>query len=1073
MQVKLSRIFLVDFFLITIYIIVFSWPLGVFWGPVGYYSNFPKGDDAQMHAALTLFISKNWPHINWYPNWYSGLPIFLSYHPLAYFTWGLFVKTTGLSVATTLFLFTALSYILTAIALYVLIYKMTSNRYSAFLSSILLVTSGSFISPLLTGGIYTRMFATMFWMFSLYSLFCYMKDSGEKKHYIATIVLSAAAITSNMLIGLFCIITALLAVLACSRSITERIIVVLKIFVPIFMLSAFFYLPFLFFYLGKFFAFSVAGGHYSIPQPLIYLVAGSMVQLFLLFIATIVRRYIKFEFDFLTGRFLKVLLGLIVFFFFYGFTVLPPLLRFIATYDSTYFLSIYLSIYCSIVFGAIFNQISKEHAFPKNPNIVANLRLSMTKLRRKHLFPLAILMLGLTLPLSYYPLLMTYVVDSGAPSWHYPAYIAEQLISIDATGRNFRFSSDWVHVVRWFNYRYDYPQTEGVQAMAVLNPQWNSWFQEAVFTTSNNWIETNFLFDWYGVKWFLVSKVVHSSGGGEFFKRQGMIEKFSSKPEYYDVKSSVEVPSESYWNGPVFFFEYNEATPILSLNDAMTVLVVGDDAVYDKVFCSLAPSGYDSRFLVPVGGSAYIDDHSLDSLRKFDVVILSSYLYHNADSARKLLEDYVGEGGGLIIETGDINTFVLANVTPVNGTKEVSSQDWNFTYVSNTVAEWVDFEYFSMPIKFWVSTDQNVQSWAAVMLRSHGAPTVVMGEYGKGKVIYDGLRISDHAAMSKNSMESFFLAKLVEWVSNTEGKASINRVIGSELTENWVIYLGGRETFGSLKLSNNVTREEHSTLELGYSFNTTVAGGEYIEYKYTPNVVWDWRKMRFLSFWVYGDNSTNQLKTAILAPDWSNSFQVSMKLDWLGWRKVVIPFDIFGVIGFPTLTNVRGISFVIDETSEEAEKSEMWHQMYLDEISIVQLDDKNNISSEGFSNPNPELFKLTVNSSSGVLFKESFFQNWFAYLVDREGSSHDLDIFRAGPDFMYVLTPSDVKLPAEVVFEYRVSQIEKASYMLSFLTLVLLTLYGFWGQWRRLRTFLRSFTRKMINIRRREQEFKK
>jgi len=475
-------------------------------------------------------------------------------------------------------------------------------------------------------------------------------------------------------------------------------------------------------------------------------------------------------------------------------------------------------------------------------------------------------------------------------------------------------------------------------------------------------------------------------------------------------------------------------------------------------------SGYDSRFLVPIRGSAYIDDFSLESLKKFNVVILSNYAYREADRARMLLEDYVKDGGGLIIENGDINAFVAADVSPVDAANKVVSQYWNFTYVSDAVADWVDFAYFSAPGEYWVTSDQNVQPWASAMLRSHDYPTVVVGEYGKGRVVYDGLRISHRVAVSKNQMESFFFTKLVEWAGNTEEKASFERVIGSESVEDWIIYFGGRETNGSLKLSSNVTREGQSTLELGYGFDPSVRGGEYIEYKYYPSEVWDWRNMKFLSFWVYGDNSTNQLKIAILAPDWDNSFQLSVQLDWLGWRKVIIPLSGFTVTGLPSLTNVLGVSFVIDEVAPD----EAWHQIYLNEVSVLQLNEHKNDFSEDFSNPNPELFKLTLNHSSGVLFKESFFQNWFAYLVDKEGLSHDLDIYKAGPDFMYVFIPSDVTFPAELAFEYRGGQIEKMSYMISLLTLVTLIIYGLWEQFHKLSEFLVKH-RKIINFMKKQQ----
>jgi len=1042
--VKVSRRFLVDIFIVVTYIVLFSLPLNIFWGISGFYSDFPKGDDAHTHAALTFFVSENWPHINWYQNWYSGLPIFLSYHPLAYFFWGFFVRLTGFSPASTLFLFTAVSIPLTAIALYTLIFRMTSSRHAALASSILLTTSGGFISPLLAGGIYTRLFATMFWMFSLVSLFDHIRNPSDKKSYIITVMLLAATITSNMLIGLFSIVTAALTMVFCSESVKKGTFSSLRIFVPTIMLSAFFYVPFLVFSFGRFFSFTIGGGHYSIPQPLAYLIAGSAVPLFLLMVAALIRRYMKVELDFATGRFSKVLVALIVFFFFYGFTDLPSIFRIMATYDSTYFLALYISIYCGIVLGAIFNQMSKEPivagAFGKGSRSM--LLKIMTRGRRR--FHIVVLLLVLILPLSYYPLLMQYVVDPGAPSWHYPAYIADQIVDLNLSEKDFRFSSDWIHVVRWFNYRYDLPQTEGVQLMAVLHPKWTQWFQDAVFMTPSNWIETNFLLDWYGVRWLLVSKVIHSSGGGEFFKRYEPIEKFVNKPEYYAVESSVEVPSESYWSGPVYFLRYEEASPILSSSNAITALVVGEDSSYDQVFRSLAPSGYDSRYLIPIRGSTYIDDYSSEELSEFDVVILNTWQYHNADRTQSLLEKYVINGGGLVIETGDIDASVLADVNPVNKTRRIVTRDYNLTFMSNELAQWIDFNYFSTPNEYWVSSGK-IQPEVSILLMNNGSSSVVMGTYGKGRVIYDGLRISSRTPPTDNQMESFFFSKLIELASGSEGNALSMRVIESESTEGWTTYIGGRETAGSLYISSNSTRNGHDTIALGYKFNASVLEGEYVEYKYAPEAGLDWRNTKLLSFWANGDNSTNQLKIAVLSPDWSNSFQTNIKLDWLGWRKVMVPLSVFGLTGSPKLTSASGISFVIEE-EETAQEREKWQQVYLDEVDVIQLKESGDDGAYLISS-DPEHFKLTLNHASGVLLKESFFPNWFAYTVDDNGASQDLSIYRAGPDFMYVFIPSDLNFPADLTFEYRISLVEKLSYGVSYFALAMLTVYAFLGQW--------------------------
>lgn len=1021
---KISRIFLLDLCFVVTFILLCFWPFGIF-GPVG--NGFPKGDDAQTHAGWVLFIVENWPNTNWYPDWYGGFPVFLSYHPLAYYLWALFAVITGLSVESTLFFFSALSYCLTGIGLYGLVYRITENNDSALLSPLLLITSSGFFGLLSVGGAYTRAFATMFWVLSLWSLVSYIK-TGKKRFYLSTIILMSCTFTSNILIGFIAALVNLLILLFCIDGWKKRFSHLLKVFVPVAALSAYFYIPFLVFYLSRFTSFSIRGGHFSIPLPLVLFLGASWQPLLFSLSALLIARYRKVKFDYVASGFLKALMVIVSFFTIYTLIDIPPNLRLFASYDGIYFLPIFLAISAGIIFGGIFSKTS-----------VSSTQLSSIRLRWKKTLSFALLLGIILSSIILYPLLIGYVVDPELESWNNAWYSAQQVINIDPNEMNSRLATDWIHAIRGFHYNYDVPQTGGVHPLGILYPDWDYWFEDAVFASENNWQETNFLLDWNAVKWLLVGNVTHYAGGGEFSKRYGLIEKFLNKPEYYKVKSFVEVPSESYWSGPVYFFEYEAATPLLSLSNAITILVVGGNPVYDEVFRSLALSGYDSRYVIPIRGSAYIDDYSLEDLEKFDVVVLHGYPYRKSNLARKLLEDYVKDGGGLLIEAGDIDTFILGNISPVNKTEKVIYENWNFTYTASPVSDWIDFQYFSPPDDLWISHDKYVPPWASTVLRVNGCSTIIIGELGKGRVAFDGLNIPKRSVVHKNQMESFFFSKLIEWVGNTGEKASFKRVISSESVRDWVMYPGAKETNGSLRISNDTKSDGSSSLEFGYRFNSSSLRGEYVEYKYSPDNLSDWGDAHFLSFWIYGDNSKNQLKVAILAPNRDNYLQTFLEIDWSGWRKIVIPLSKMRGTGTPSLSNVGGVLFVLDEI---AVGDGLWHWLYLRDIGILQMKVSDTGSNDEFANPNPEKFVVKVNSSSGILFKESYFQNWHAYLVDSEGQSKSLDIYRAGPDFMYVFIPSDAKFPVEVVFEYWKSQIEWLGYLLSTLAVFALVIYG-------------------------------
>jgi len=89
----------------------------------------------------------------------------------------------------------------------------------------------------------------------------------------------------------------------------------------------------------------------------------------------------------------------------------------------------------------------------------------------------------------------------------------------------------------------------------------------------------------------------------------------------------------------------------------------------------------------------------------------------------------------------------------------------------------------------------------------------------------------------------------------------------------------------------------------------------------------------------------------------------------------------------------------------------------------------------------PQRREVTVQGrAKGVLFKESYFPNWHAYVAGKERR-----IYRAGPDFMYVPLPPDADYPLGVTFLYRRSTLEQLSLGISLVTLLGLVVYGLEG----------------------------
>ena len=92
---------------------------------------------------------------------------------------------------------------------------------------------------------------------------------------------------------------------------------------------------------------------------------------------------------------------------------------------------------------------------------------------------------------------------------------------------------------------------------------------------------------------------------------------------------------------------------------------------------------------------------------------------------------------------------------------------------------------------------------------------------------------------------------------------------------------------------------------------------------------------------------------------------------------------------------------------------------------------------------NPEKRVVTLDSgANGVLFKESYFPNWKASFVTEEGNQ-SLPIYQAGPGMMYV--PLDGDSSGRVIFEYKRAWFETAGWIITFLSVLALLIYG----WRR------------------------
>jgi hypothetical protein len=98
----------------------------------------------------------------------------------------------------------------------------------------------------------------------------------------------------------------------------------------------------------------------------------------------------------------------------------------------------------------------------------------------------------------------------------------------------------------------------------------------------------------------------------------------------------------------------------------------------------------------------------------------------------------------------------------------------------------------------------------------------------------------------------------------------------------------------------------------------------------------------------------------------------------------------------------------------------------------------------------PQQMTISVGSQvRGVLFKESWFDRWHAYV-----NGHELGVLRAGPGLMYVRLPQDTRFPATVEWRYEKSLADWAGIAMSAVALIAFVTWPRWrspfaGWWRR------------------------
>ncbi len=697
---------------------------------------FPKGFDAYGHMSKIKFLVDYFPNADWNFEWYSGMLYSeASFPPLFHYVGGLLVGVFHLSTAAALVAISAASFVVIAWGLYGLVRASTGEPVAGLIAALVLTSSSAYWNYILEGGLYPRILGMAFLSLFAFLAVVYQRHRGALL-YVAMVLSLAATLSAHLLLGAAGVALALLLVASSPGQAMQRVVQAAALLIPCALVVAFFYLPYVA-ALGRPSALPLLTREYQ-PLSLSALfvpgqVGGAFESLpFFLVPATIALLAIGYRTRRLPqGAAHRVMVALAIaaaatlVYAFIGFPTPGTFIYAVQPGQALFFASWFLAATCG---------------------------LALTGFRLPRRWTAALVVLLLVYAFGTAPDAARATVNGDSA---YKSDI-ESALTLSSPGEQYRVGVSWDGGSDWINSTYDVPQTRGYQQQGELHPDWQYWLEQAVWSPRPSYEQTDFLLDWYGIRWFY--------GGPD----PAVVHGFEAMPGLYTpLAPAAPVAART--------FEYPAAGPILSARSTRSALVVGSDAAYTLIVKSLALSGFDSRSLIPVRGGQYLDDHQLSELSQFSQVILYDFKVHDPARALATLDRYVRGGGSLVMEANN-SPFEQSTSTaePIPGTevdKVGIGPAWDLVGSSNPMLAGIDLGSFAPatyqggPWGISYIPASAISSWAQPVLLSGGRPVVVAGSLGRGRVVWSGLNLPYHVVTNQAGEEARLLAQEIVWAA--------------------------------------------------------------------------------------------------------------------------------------------------------------------------------------------------------------------------------------------------------------------------------------------------------------------
>ena len=171
--------------------------------------------------------------------------------------------------------------------------------------------------------------------------------------------------------------------------------------------------------------------------------------------------------------------------------------------------------------------------------------------------------------------------------------------------------------------------------------------------------------------------------------------------------------------------------------------------------------------------SDYIDDFSPEELKEYDYIALFNFKWNDASHAEDLLQEYVDDGGTLIIDCSGnfsdpvyslnykqfFDMMVIREELPMNSDININQNGNNFQFSSfaDESSEWYGATY--EPIDGGIDLD--------IVATANSNILAAIESYGNGKILWLGFNPIFHSFLSENEFEMEFMQYLFDLAVNS------------------------------------------------------------------------------------------------------------------------------------------------------------------------------------------------------------------------------------------------------------------------------------------------------------------